>query len=84
LVEHRFRRQLLCHHCGHVEPVPGQCPACGAEGKLVPVGPGIERLAEEAAIRFPGARVTILSSDLSRGTLLRDAIAMSRKANTIW
>ena len=74
LVEHRFRRQLLCHHCGHVEAVPKQCPACGAEDKLVPVGPGIERLAEEAAARFPDARVAILSSDLSRGTLLRDAI----------
>ncbi len=74
LVEHRFRRQLLCHHCGHIEPVPKQCPACGAEEKLVPVGPGIERLAEEAAVRFPQARVAILSSDLSRGTLLRDAI----------
>jgi primosomal protein N' (replication factor Y) (superfamily II helicase) len=75
LVEHRFRRQLLCHHCGHVEQVPRQCPVCGAEGKLVPVGPGIERLAEEAAQRFADARIAILSSDLSRGTLLRDAIS---------
>ena len=41
---------------------------------MVPVGPGVERLAEEAAVRFPEARISILSSDLSRGTLLRDAI----------
>ena len=74
LVEHRFRRQLMCHHCGHLEPVPKACPQCGAEGKLVPVGPGVERLAEEAAQRFPAARLAILSSDLSRGVLLRDAI----------
>ena len=74
LVEHRFRRQLMCHHCGHLEPVPKACPQCGAEGKLVPVGPGVERLAEEAAQRFPEARLAILSSDLSRGVLLRDAI----------
>jgi primosomal protein N' (replication factor Y) len=74
LVEHRFRRQLLCHHCGHVEPVPRACPACGAEDRLVPCGPGVERLAEEAQRRFPGARLAILSSDLSRGTLLIDAI----------
>ncbi|MGH6820782.1 MAG: replication restart helicase PriA, partial [Methylocella sp.] len=52
LVEHRFRKQLMCHHCGHVAPLPEACPHCGAEGKLVPVGPGIERLAEEAAQRF--------------------------------
>jgi primosomal protein N' (replication factor Y) len=74
LVEHRFRRQLMCHHCGHVEPMPRDCPSCHAEGKMVPVGPGVERLAEEAAERFPDARIAVLSSDLSRGSLLRDAI----------
>jgi len=74
LVEHRFRRQLMCHHCGHQEAVPPSCPRCGAENRLVPVGPGVERLAEEAARRFPEARIAILSSDLARGTLLRDAI----------
>ncbi len=74
LVEHRFRRQLMCHHCGHLEPMPKECPSCHTEGKMVPVGPGVERLAEEAAARFPEARIAILSSDLSRGTLLRDAI----------
>ena len=28
LVEHRFRRQLMCHHCGHLEPMPQECPHC--------------------------------------------------------
>jgi primosomal protein N' (replication factor Y) (superfamily II helicase) len=74
LVEHRFRRQLMCHHCGHQEPTPKACPSCGVEGKLVPCGPGIERLAEEAARRFPDARIAILSSDLARGVYLRDII----------
>ncbi|WP_373502561.1 primosomal protein N', partial [Aestuariivirga sp.] len=74
LVEHRFRRQLMCHHCGHLEPMPKACPSCATEGKMVPVGPGVERLAEEAALRFPEAKIAILSSDLSRGTLLRDAL----------
>ena len=74
LVEHRFRRQLMCHHCGHMEPTPRACPKCGVEDKLVPCGPGIERLAEESARRFPGARIAILSSDLARGVYLRDVI----------
>ena len=74
MVEHRFRKQLQCHHCGHVEIVPKACPSCGAEGKMVPVGPGIERLAEEAARLFPDARMAILSSDLSRGQMLRDTL----------
>jgi primosomal protein N' (replication factor Y) len=74
LVEHRFRRQLMCHHCGHQEPMPKQCPKCHVEGKLVPCGPGIERLAEEARQRFPDARIAILSSDLSRGAYLQDVL----------
>ncbi|WP_395685238.1 primosomal protein N' [Aestuariivirga sp.] len=74
LVEHRFRRQLMCHHCGHLEAMPQDCPSCHAQGKMVPVGPGVERLAEEAASRFPDARIAVLSSDLSRGRLLGDAI----------
>ncbi len=67
LVEHRFRKALVCHHCGHVEPRPDQCPACDATGSLVACGPGIERLAEEAAALFPSARILVLSSDFPGG-----------------
>ncbi len=74
LVEHRFRRQLMCHHCGHHEPVPQACPKCASPEKLVPVGPGVERLAEEALQIFPEARLAVLSSDLSRGVSLRDLL----------
>ncbi|MGO9758834.1 MAG: primosomal protein N', partial [Roseiarcus sp.] len=28
LVEHRFRKALVCHHCGHNEPRPQICPQC--------------------------------------------------------
>jgi primosomal protein N' (replication factor Y) (superfamily II helicase) len=75
LVEHRFRKQLLCHHCGHNEPVPSACPGCQAQGSLTPCGPGVERLAEEAAERFPGARTVILSSDLMSGSALRATLS---------
>jgi primosomal protein N' (replication factor Y) len=65
LVEHRFRRRLECHHCGTFKPIPEACPQCGAEHSLVPCGPGIERIAEEVAERFPDARRVLLSSDLT-------------------
>ena len=65
LVEHRFRRRLECHHCGKFVPIPEQCPHCGAEHSLVPCGPGIERIAEAIAERFPDARRVLLSSDLT-------------------
>ena len=67
LVDHRFRGQLVCHHCGHTERRPDQCPICDAEDSLVACGPGVERVAEEVATRFPEARKIVLSSDLLGG-----------------
>jgi primosomal protein N' (replication factor Y) len=64
LVDHRFRQRLVCHHCGFSMPRPAVCPNCAAEQSLVAVGPGVERLQEEAAALFPEARAMVLSSDL--------------------
>ena len=64
MVEHRFLKRLVCHQCGETKPMPSVCPSCKVEGRLAPVGPGVERLAEEVAERFPDARVAVLSSDL--------------------
>ncbi|MGR3375211.1 primosomal protein N' [Salipiger abyssi] len=64
MVEHRFLQRLVCHQCGETIPKPETCPSCGAEDKLAAVGPGVERLAEEAAALFPEARLAVLSSDL--------------------
>ncbi|WP_322866445.1 primosomal protein N' [Aquicoccus sp. G2-2] len=64
MVEHRFLKRLVCHQCGESKPIPETCPSCGAEGKLAAVGPGVERMTEEAAALFPEARIATLSSDL--------------------
>ena len=64
MVEHRFLKRLMCHQCGETKPVPKICPSCKAEGRLAVVGPGVERLAEEATALFPDAKVAVLSSDL--------------------
>ncbi len=64
LVDHRFRRQLVCHHCGFFTPRPLACPKCQASDSFAACGPGVERLEEEAASLFPGARIIVLSSDL--------------------
>jgi primosomal protein N' (replication factor Y) len=82
LVEHRFTGRLLCHHCGHAERVPALCPECLAAGTMVPCGPGVERLREEVAARFPGARIALMVSDLLSGPRaaaeLADAMAAQR------
>jgi primosomal protein N' (replication factor Y) len=67
LVEHRFRGQLVCHHCGHSETRPEACPECGMLDHLVACGPGVERIAEEVVGHFPDARTIVLSSDLMGG-----------------
>ncbi len=64
MVEHRFLKRLVCHQCGETRPIPTACPSCAAEDRLAPVGPGVERLAEETAALFPEARLAVLSSDL--------------------
>ena len=64
LVEHRFRGQIQCHHCGYAQKTPENCPECGTFDHLVACGPGVERIAEEVDRHFPDARTIVLSSDL--------------------
>ena len=66
MVEHRFQGRLMCHQCGETKPMPTACPHCKSEGTMAPIGPGVERLAEEATAVFPDARIAILSSDLAQ------------------
>ena len=76
MVEHRFLARLICHQCGASAPIPETCPSCGVAGKLAPVGPGVERLEEEARALWPEARIAVLSSDLFGTTrALKDQIA---------
>lgn len=65
LAEHRITGELICHHCGFKMFTPKRCPECGSEDGLTACGPGVERIAEEVAKRFPKARTAILSSDIT-------------------
>jgi primosomal protein N' (replication factor Y) len=46
LVLHRAEHAVACHHCGHREPVPGRCDACGSPS-VARYGAGTERLEAE-------------------------------------
>ncbi len=63
LVEHRYSGRLVCHLTGFSMPKPKACPHCGAHDSLVSIGPGVERVEEEARHLFPDARVAVFSSD---------------------
>jgi primosomal protein N' (replication factor Y) len=83
MVEHRFQNRLICHQCGETRPIPLACPSCKVEGKLAPIGPGVERIAEEVAARFPDAKATVLSSDLFHSArALKDTIAEIANGDT--
>ena len=83
MVEHRFINRLMCHQCGNTKSMPDKCPSCGIKGKLAVVGPGVERLAEEAQIKFPKAKISVLSSDLhGSAKSLKDEIQKISEGNT--
>jgi primosomal protein N' (replication factor Y) len=63
LVEHRYSGRLVCHLTGFSMPKPAACPHCGARDSLVSIGPGVERVEEEARGLFPHARLAVFSSD---------------------
>lgn len=67
LVEHRARRNLQCHHCGHAIAMPDTCPECESEHAFAACGPGVERLAEEVMNVFPDIRFAMASSDTITG-----------------
>jgi primosomal protein N' (replication factor Y) (superfamily II helicase) len=74
LVEHRYTGRLVCHVTGFSMPKPKHCPGCNAEDSLTSIGPGVERVAEEAKLTFPEARVEIYSSDSRAGAEIVSAM----------
>jgi primosomal protein N' (replication factor Y) len=73
LTLHRLRGRLLCHYCGHAEPVRDICPQCKTPN-LRGMGSGTERVEALVRQRFPSARVARLdrdTADRSRGRLER-------------
>lgn len=62
LTLHKGAGELVCHYCGHREPVPVRCPACGGP-PAEPRGFGTEKAAEEIQAIFPKARVGRLDRD---------------------
>ena len=83
LVDHRQQDRLLCHHCGHAILRPQLCPSCQAEGRFTPCGPGVERVAEEAALLFPKARLAVMASDLLTGPGAAAALVARMAAHDI-
>lgn len=85
LTEHKNAHKLMCHHCGYFDDIPEVCPHCRSAEGLTACGPGVERIAEEVCMRFPAAKVDVLSSDSATSfTAVSKIIAkMERKETDI-
>ncbi len=65
LVVHLSQKRLKCHHCGHEQKIPLQCPSCG-NADLSLLGQATQRLEKTLGTLFPDARIARVDRDSMR------------------
>lgn len=65
LVVHLSQKRLKCHHCGHEQKIPVQCPSCG-NPDLYPTGQATQRLEQTLQTLLPTARIARVDRDSMR------------------
>jgi primosomal protein N' (replication factor Y) len=75
LVLHRREGVVACHHCGHRQRVPSQCPACGSVS-LARHGVGTERMEHELLEALGGDGFPVLRLDA-------DAVGLDARARLL-
>ncbi len=63
--------KMLCHFCGHTEPVPRKCPSCEAV-ELSFVGAGTQKIESELETYLPASSVMRMDADTTSGKLAYD------------
>ena len=58
---HSANERLMCHYCGHSEPVMERCRECG--GLLKRVGSGTQKVERELKALFPNTEVLRMDAD---------------------
>ena len=51
LTYHSANGRLMCHYCGHSQPVPERCPQCS--GPMKTIGTGTQKVQQELEFLFP-------------------------------
>lgn len=62
LTYHRANNRLMCHYCGHSQPVPKLCPTCESD-KIRFCGLGTQLVEDELAQLFPDVPVLRMDTD---------------------
>ncbi len=65
LVVHLSQKRLKCHHCGHEQKIPLNCPSCG-NADIRPVGQATQRLEQTLQSMLPNARIARVDRDSMR------------------
>ena len=66
LTYHAANHRLLCHYCGHSEPVQDRCPQCG--GMVKTMGVGTQRIEAELRTLFPDREILRMDADTVSAT----------------
>jgi primosomal protein N' (replication factor Y) len=66
MVYHGQDDQLICHRCSRKRPAVERCPSCGGSA-IRHFGVGTQRVEQELALQFPGARVARWDRDAGPG-----------------
>ena len=72
LTYHSANGRLMCHYCGHSEPLPKYCPECG--GLLSFVGTGTQKAEEELRQMFPDTPILRMDTDTVTATRSHESI----------
>ena len=66
LTYHRAEDMLRCHYCGHEQPPPRACPACGSPS-IKYFGAGTQKVEEALRQRFAGVPSVRMDVDTTQG-----------------
>ena len=61
LTYHSANSRLMCHYCGHSQPMTARCPKCG--GPLKPIGTGTQKAQQELNQLFPDMEIALMDAD---------------------
>ena len=72
LTYHSANARLMCHYCGHSQPVPDRCPDCG--GPLKAIGTGTQKVQQELKMLYPDMESDRMDADTVSATNTHEII----------
>ncbi len=71
LIYHRANGRLMCHYCGHSEPMTIRCDACGSQYVMYS-GCGTQKVEDEIREQFPDASILRMDLDTTMAKFSHD------------